>query len=83
VTSIHHVHVWSLTDEQTVVTLHVVIREGADPDRALVDIQRALREKCKVEHATVQIERATNMTLRDLAGCESCLEPKSSQAQAR
>jgi hypothetical protein len=26
----------------------------ADADRGLIDIQRALRERCKVEHATVQ-----------------------------
>jgi cobalt-zinc-cadmium efflux system protein len=65
VAGVHHVHVWSLTDEQTVVTLHCVLREGADRDRALIDIQNALHERCAVAHSTVQIERVG-------AVCDDC-----------
>ncbi len=56
VTGVHHLHVWSLTDERPVVTLHVVLRENADRDRVLVDIHSTLRERFGVQHATVQIE---------------------------
>jgi len=56
VMGVHHLHVWSLTDQRPVVTLHAVLREGTDRDRALVDIQGTLREQFGVEHATVQIE---------------------------
>jgi cobalt-zinc-cadmium efflux system protein len=48
--------VWSLTDERPVVTLHAVLRENADRDRVLVEIQSTLREQFGVQHATVQIE---------------------------
>jgi cobalt-zinc-cadmium efflux system protein len=56
VTGVHHLHVWCLTDERPVMTLHAVLCEGADRDRALIDIQSMLRKQFGVEHATVQIE---------------------------
>jgi cobalt-zinc-cadmium efflux system protein len=56
VTGVHHLHVWSLTDERPVMTLHAVLCEGADRDRALIDIQGVLRKRFGVQHATVQIE---------------------------
>ena len=57
-TGVHHLHVWSLTDERPVMTLHAVLREGADREQVLVEIQTVLRQRFGVEHATVQIERA-------------------------
>jgi cobalt-zinc-cadmium efflux system protein len=56
VTGVHHLHVWCLTDERPVMTLHAVLCEGADRDRALADIQGELQRRFGVEHATVQIE---------------------------
>jgi cobalt-zinc-cadmium efflux system protein len=56
VTGVHHLHVWSLTDERPVVTLHAVLGEDVDRDRVLIDIKNTLRERFGVEHATVQIE---------------------------
>ena len=56
VAGVHHLHVWSLTDERPVVTLHAVLRENVDRDQALLDIHSTLRERFGVEHATVQIE---------------------------
>jgi cobalt-zinc-cadmium efflux system protein len=56
ITGVHHLHVWSLTDERPVMTLHAVLCEGADRDRALIDIQGVLRKQFGVEHVTVQIE---------------------------
>lgn len=56
VADVHHLHVWSLTDERPVVTLHAVLHENADRDRVLLDIHSTLRERFGVQHATVQIE---------------------------
>jgi cobalt-zinc-cadmium efflux system protein len=55
-TGVHHLHVWSLTDDRPVMTLHAVLREGADREQVLVEIQSVLRQRFGVEHATVQIE---------------------------
>jgi Co/Zn/Cd efflux system component len=40
--------------------LHVRLRDGADADAALTNVQRALRERFRITHATVQIERGEN-----------------------
>jgi len=53
---IHDVHVWSLTGERPMVTLHAGLVGGCDPRRALNDIHACLREILNVEHVTIQIE---------------------------
>lgn len=58
VTDIHHVHIWSLTSERPVLTLHAVVPESADSDRILKTIHRLLEERFGIGHATIQIERA-------------------------
>jgi cobalt-zinc-cadmium efflux system protein len=58
VTAVHHVHAWSLTDERPMMTLHVVLREGADPMLCLAGVQGVLRAQLNIVHATVQIEAA-------------------------
>ncbi len=56
VDEIHHVHVWSLTPERPIMTLHARLREGVDQGHALQTILACLRERFGVEHATVQLE---------------------------
>ena len=58
VAALHHVHAWSLTDERPMMTLHVVLREGADAMACLAGVQGVLRTQLNVVHATVQIETA-------------------------
>ncbi len=76
VSGVHHLHVWSLTDERPVMTLHAVLREGADRDRVLIEIQGALRSRFGVEHATVQIE-LTECGQDDCAHASTDREPRS------
>lgn len=57
VCGVHHVHVWQLAGGYHVATLHAQLREGIDADGAIRSIQRVLRERFRIEHATVQIER--------------------------
>ena len=54
--SIHHLHAWSLTGDRPMMTLHAVLEAGCDRDAALDRIQRRLSEHFGVHHATVQIE---------------------------
>jgi cobalt-zinc-cadmium efflux system protein len=58
VAAVHHIHAWSLTDERPMMTLHVVLREGADPTVCLAGVQGVLRAQLNIVHATVQIESA-------------------------
>lgn len=56
VQGVHHVHVWSLTGDVPVVSLHVAVGMG-DDDAVLQRVHDYLRDEFDVTHATVQIER--------------------------
>ena len=64
VADVHHIHIWSLTAEQAVVTLHARCKMDSEASATMAAINRRLREKFAVGHATIQI---------DLAG--ACDEP--------
>ena len=56
VEDVHHVHVWSLSQERSLQTLNARIIEGANPDSATAEIQARLAKRFDVSHVTVQIE---------------------------
>ncbi|MBL4864510.1 MAG: cation transporter [Rhodobiaceae bacterium] len=56
VEDVHHLHAWSLTANQTVMTLHARLNSSAQTDAVLGLISNRLREKFNIDHATVQIE---------------------------
>src|SRR5579872_4193481 len=53
---VHHVHVWSITGEQPVVTLHADLAIGAERRQVTNAIHSRLRERLNIEHTTVQTE---------------------------
>lgn len=59
VSSVHHLHAWSLAPGDSLMTLHAVLDPAADADRTLSDIQLWLRKTHRVGHVTVQVERAS------------------------
>jgi len=56
---VHHVHAWSLTQSQPLLTLHAEISDGHDPLTATERIKSRLIERFDIDHATVEIERAS------------------------
>jgi len=56
VAEVHHVHAWSLTAEQPLVTLHVVCAPGADPASIVPAINKRLKDRFGITHSTIQIE---------------------------
>lgn len=56
VREVHHLHVWSLTGEAPVVTLHATVDPLTDQQAALQGILERLRDHHSTAHATVQIE---------------------------
>jgi cobalt-zinc-cadmium efflux system protein len=54
---VHHIHIWSLTQERPLITLPARIRENVDSDELLKAMNTRLFEQFNVEHVTVQIER--------------------------
>lgn len=57
VEDVHHVHIWSITQEQPMVTLHARIGSDIDAFAAVRDIKARLHSKFGIEHATVEIEQ--------------------------
>ncbi|MBY0371154.1 cation diffusion facilitator family transporter [bacterium] len=57
VSSLHDLHVWSLTSGVNALSAHVVIGRGVDRDQILAVIRSRLGEKFNISHVTVQVER--------------------------
>ncbi len=58
VCDVHHVHVWQLAGGYHMATLHARLDDGADADTAIKSILAVLRERFRIEHATVQLEQS-------------------------
>ena len=56
VISVHHVHVWSITQERRMVTMHACVDKGLAGDRMVKAIKQRLHERFGLDHATVEIE---------------------------
>jgi cobalt-zinc-cadmium efflux system protein len=56
VTDVHHVHIWALTRERPIATLHAQVAEGADPLAMTLAIRTHLSTRYGLYHVTVQIE---------------------------
>ncbi|HYW04515.1 MAG TPA: cation diffusion facilitator family transporter [Gammaproteobacteria bacterium] len=59
VQDIHHLHAWSLTENQPMVTLHARIAAETDTSGVLDRIHALLAERFGIRHATVQIEHGS------------------------
>ena len=54
---VHHVHVWGLTPERLMLTMHVTLKDGHGDTTAVVrEIKAILRQNYGIEHSTVEVE---------------------------
>lgn len=53
---VHHVHAWSVTTGEPMLTLHAVVEPAADRDAVLGGIKRVLAEEFGFSHSVVQLE---------------------------
>lgn len=53
----HHLHVWSMTADSHLVTLHVVPAAGVAPRDVIEAVHAHLRERFGIDHVTVQVEQ--------------------------
>lgn len=56
VLDVHHIHIWSLSQDRPVVTLHARVAPLSKPDRIVTEIKDVLRSHYGVDHATVELE---------------------------
>jgi len=54
---IHHVHVWSLTPQRLMLTMHAEIAEGDGYQaRVLREIKQVLRQRYRIDHSTIEVD---------------------------
>ena len=57
VCDVHHVHVWGLTQERLMLTMHVVIDgEGTDATETIRAVKSILASDYGIDHSTIEIE---------------------------
>ena len=57
VNSIHHVHVWGLTPQHLMLTMHVALKDNPPEPTAVVRrVKNVLREDFGISHSTIEIE---------------------------
>jgi cobalt-zinc-cadmium efflux system protein len=56
VEGVHHVHVWAMSTSEIALTAHLVMSEGHPGDAFLISVNRALHERFRIDHPTLQIE---------------------------
>jgi len=55
VAEVYHLHVWSITQERPLATLHARLKPGVDPAAAVPAIKRHLKDRYRIDHATVEV----------------------------
>lgn len=56
VTNVHDLHIWALSTTENAMTAHLVVRDGQMSNIRRRDIERALKERFRISHSTLQIE---------------------------
>ncbi len=64
VQDVHHVHLWMLSEDRSLLTLHARISETGDSNSIIALIRDRVAERFGIKHVTVQIE--TEMCTEDL-----------------
>jgi cobalt-zinc-cadmium efflux system protein len=55
--SAHHVHVWGLTPQDLMLTMHVkLVAEPQNPTDIVRRVKQLLRENYGIDHSTIEIE---------------------------
>lgn len=73
VESLHDLHVWGLTPQDPLLSLHLVVRDGADHADVLSQAYTLLRERFGITHATLQLEGEACLTGGD---CQTTLSSR-------
>jgi cobalt-zinc-cadmium efflux system protein len=56
ITDVHHVHCWSLSQQENLLTLHATVTTNSDHNTILAQTQHVLAEHFGITHATIQLE---------------------------
>ena len=57
VEDVHHIHVWALTNERPMLTLHARLSENARVANVVSQIKARLKTRFGIDHATIEVEQ--------------------------
>jgi len=57
ISEVHDLHIWPMSTNETALTAHLVKSDGNIDDGMLSTVSKTLREKFRIEHSTIQLER--------------------------
>jgi cobalt-zinc-cadmium efflux system protein len=57
VVEVHDLHVWGTSTSESSLTAHLVVAEAADHQQVLRVAEDVLRERFRIAHTTVQVEK--------------------------
>ncbi|XP_072294750.1 zinc transporter 2 [Eucyclogobius newberryi] len=72
VKSVHNLHLWALSVGHSLVSVHIAIDAGADPQSVLNEATDLLHHKFGFSSSTVQVETFTE----DMSHCTACQDPQ-------
>ncbi len=67
VVDVHDLHVWTLTSEMDVASVHLMVRDGTDAHGVLDRARVIMRDSHGIDHATLQVEPDTHRGCDELA----------------
>jgi cobalt-zinc-cadmium efflux system protein len=57
IVSIHHVHVWGLTQQRVMLTMHICVAGGdGDPTEIVRRVKKILLQEFGIDHSTIEVE---------------------------
>ncbi len=68
VTAVHDVHIWAMSTTETALTAHLVKEDARDDDAVIAEATRALHDRFRIEHTTLQWERGSEACCPRLPG---------------
>ena len=69
VVKVHDLHIWSLTTDQNILTVHLAVEEKVDKEKVLQDALKMLKNRHQIHKATVQVEDFQAEVMNE---CEKC-----------
>jgi cobalt-zinc-cadmium efflux system protein len=67
VVDVHDLHVWTLTSEMEVASVHLMVCDGTDTHAVLDQARAIMRDEHGIDHATMQVEPDTHEGCDELA----------------
>jgi cobalt-zinc-cadmium efflux system protein len=67
VVDVHDLHVWTLTSDMEVASVHLMVCDGTDTHAVLDRARDVMRSGHGIDHATLQVEPDTHVGCDELA----------------